>query len=150
MALGTAKKSPTVDHNCKLLGWPKTSFGFLIMSYGKPQRNFFGQLSISLKAVKWVTLLQNETILWESHYCGFDYEKTTLFYFLIPKFLQLAIFFPKEKGVTKMIPFTWIYLFIFLLVFKFNTFCLGLNFFSTIICWKLVSSSIFFLVHMWF
>lgn len=148
LTLGTSKKSPTVYHNCQIIRLAKSFIWVFCNIIWKSLKELFGQPSISLKAVTWVTLLQNETILWESHYCGFDFEKTTLFYFLIPEFLQLAIFFPKENGMTKMIHFTCIYL--FLLVFKFNTFCLGLYFFSTIICWKLISSSIFFWVHMWF
>ena len=142
MTLGTAKKPPTVYHNRQVIGLAKSFIWVFCNIIWKTLKELFGQPSISLKAVKWVTLLQNETILWESHYCGFDYEKTTLFYFLIIEFIQLAIYiFPNKIAWLK-----WL----ILLVFKFNTFCLVLNFFWTIMCLKLVSSSIFFLVHMWF
>ena len=100
LTLGTSKKPPTVYHNCQINRMAKSFIWVFCNIIWKSLKELFGQPSISLKAVTWVTLLQNETILWESHYCGFDFEKTTLFYFLIPEFLQLAIFFPKENDIS--------------------------------------------------
>ena len=85
--MGTAKTSPTIDYNCQAIGLAKNSILVSCNIIWKTPKELFGQLSISLKAVKWVTLLENETILWKSHHSGFGYENTTMVYILIPEFL---------------------------------------------------------------